>query len=690
MTKFITYFNLCPIPEPKEFFGISPDKDDGNIITTLGKNIIIIIKISTQKQIRSWSVLEKLSCKVVFDKKSAKYVGVFGNKSLRCWDATTSDVNKCKKLKFQKHIADLVSSGDETLVLYSDGSCELLASAIESRKEDVNTSNPQILELSSSLVFSNPSVHVMANGNRLLTYFERNANNGDYHLIRLPLKSEGRGMVEAPKRFRLARDNLNVNVAGAAVIEGEGVPMLLTIWSDKRMFILSLGDDVSPERSPGNFVSLLTQLKADNPLSVMGISKHFVAIYGANHGQEGASLLLYNTQYKVIKTKQFFKVFFKFSNLWSVRDHIVVAMGQNLSVVKYRVLKEVLSELVGTQVSHDYQTANEMDYINEEDVMEECLQYSAEIQTYYNENKDQDKMSKFNEADGFAIPFKGPEDFDTELNALRQLNLHADVVQDDAAEAVQITLMSNFYDEGFSCLDIQMIAQQLERLEASEHEISEKLLTMLVRGNLLEDIGVCLRRYTNISEKMLSKVLNFILKKYVKEYKTNARCTSEQMDVEDNSDAEVEKTTKSSETRNVLNVLLACSFDSETLESYIRQDVEYNEVVLLLHHLYEMLTTDAELEERPSLYDTSTEFELQLFRWFGVLLNSHFQKLALSKEVALIELLFKWHELFQSYKREIVELQSVAALLYNVVERKPTLKDKSSSKWYSIEEVYLF
>lgn len=48
MTKFLTYYNLCPIPEPKDFLGISPDKEEGNIITTLGKNIIIIIKVNWQ------------------------------------------------------------------------------------------------------------------------------------------------------------------------------------------------------------------------------------------------------------------------------------------------------------------------------------------------------------------------------------------------------------------------------------------------------------------------------------------------------------------------------------------------------------------------------------------------------------------------------------------------------------------
>ncbi|XP_073843699.1 nucleolar protein 11 [Musca autumnalis] len=709
MTKFITYFNLCPIPEPKEFLGISPDKDEGNIITTLGKNIIIVIKISTQKQIRSWSVLEKLSSKVVYDKKSEKYVGVFGHKALKCWDEKTTDVNKCKKLKFHKHIADLVNCGDDTFVLYVDGSCELLAKAIESRKEDANITTAQQVELSKKLAFTNTAVYNMANGSRILTYFERNNINGDYYLVRVPLSVSG-DVTEPPKRFKLLRENLSVTVAGAAVIEGDGVPMLLTIWSDKRMFILNLSDDVCPERSPGNFVSLLTQLKVDSPLSVMGISKHFVAIYGANHGQEGASLLLYNTQFKVIKTKQFFKVYFNYSKLWSVSDHIILAMGQNLSVVKYQVLKEVLSELVGTQVSNDYQTTIEIDHINEEDVMEECLQYSSEIQIPDVDQKDkEEKPLQIQEADGLTIPYMGSQDFDKELNALRQLHLHVDVINDQQLDAVHINLMSNFSDEGFSCSEIQLIAQQLERVGASEHEITEKLLTVLMKANLLPDIGVCLRRYTNISEKILSKTLNFILKKYKAEKESQSKKSNnkdnkvngqEPMEAEDNDNLDdtldilakkPHQKANCSDIETILNTLLACSFDSETIAKCIRQDMEYNEVVVLLEHLYNMLTSeDKYLEERPTLYETSTEFELQVLRWFGVFLNSHFQKLALSKEVALIELLFKWHELFQSYKQEIVDLQQLAALLYNIVERKTHVKEKGSSKWYSIEEVYLF
>ena len=455
---------------------------------------------------------------------------------------------------------------------------------------------------------------------------------------------------------------------------------------------------------------MLTQLKVDTPLSVLGISKHFVAIYGANHGQEGASLLLYNTQYKVIKTKQFFKVYFNYSQLWSISDHILLAMGQNLSVVKYRVLKEVLSELVGTQIGHDYLTAVEDDHINEEDFLEGCLQYSNEISSH---NKRSEKYN-IEEANGFTVAYENANNFDKELNSLKQMNLHVDVVQvDQPLDDVQISLMSNYNDNGFVCPEIQLIARQLEKSGASEHEITEKLLTVLMKANLLQDIGICLRRYNNISEKILSRTLSFVLHKIKS---TDIKVGNEELLQESNNTADDHKeidinlpsNTKDirnldllaekypqncspTEAIDILNILLACPFDTDTIAVHIRQDVEYKYILLLLQHLYNMLTTSQPwfIEERPSLSPSSVDYELQILRWFGVFINAHFQTLALAKDMELMELLCKWNELFQNYKREISELQQVAALLYNIVERKNSVKDKSS-KWYSIEEVFLF
>ena len=126
--------------------------------------------------------------------------------------------------QFHKSIADLVVNDTDTLVLYSDGTCEPLQTAIESRKDDGPKYSQQI-ELVSSLSFTNATVHNLPNGSRILTYFERNIKTGDYHLVRISLQKGN----NSKKRFKLKRGILDVQVAGAAVIEGEGGPVLLTI-----------------------------------------------------------------------------------------------------------------------------------------------------------------------------------------------------------------------------------------------------------------------------------------------------------------------------------------------------------------------------------------------------------------------------------------------------------------------------
>lgn len=124
MAKILSYFHLCPINDEEEFLGLSRDQTKGNVINTLGKNIVINVKVisanfqirmtekglfsfstyfsiqlSNQKQITSWTALDKLSSKVIFDFNTKEYVGVFAHKWIRCWSADCNDINKIKKIK---------------------------------------------------------------------------------------------------------------------------------------------------------------------------------------------------------------------------------------------------------------------------------------------------------------------------------------------------------------------------------------------------------------------------------------------------------------------------------------------------------------------------------------------------------------------------------------------------------------
>lgn len=45
MARISNYFHLCPINDEEELFGLAPDHSKGTVVNTLGKNIIIIVKV---------------------------------------------------------------------------------------------------------------------------------------------------------------------------------------------------------------------------------------------------------------------------------------------------------------------------------------------------------------------------------------------------------------------------------------------------------------------------------------------------------------------------------------------------------------------------------------------------------------------------------------------------------------------
>lgn len=40
MAKFHSYYVLCPLIDQKSFLGVSRDKDDENVVVTLGRNVV--------------------------------------------------------------------------------------------------------------------------------------------------------------------------------------------------------------------------------------------------------------------------------------------------------------------------------------------------------------------------------------------------------------------------------------------------------------------------------------------------------------------------------------------------------------------------------------------------------------------------------------------------------------------------
>lgn len=127
MARILNYYALCPINDVDEFLGLSQGAETGTIINTLGRNIIsnvkvrthnpkyshlnitfnifiilfsyIYIQLSNQKQINSWTSVDKFTNKVIYDSKLQQYVGIFANRWIRCWSEACTDISKVKKIK---------------------------------------------------------------------------------------------------------------------------------------------------------------------------------------------------------------------------------------------------------------------------------------------------------------------------------------------------------------------------------------------------------------------------------------------------------------------------------------------------------------------------------------------------------------------------------------------------------------
>lgn len=91
-----------------------------------------------------------------------------------------------------------------------------------------------------------------------------------------------------------------------------------------------------------NFVS------TDHDVSVHSLDENYLVFYGADCNQEGAALIIYNVQFKVVQTRQNFKLFTERAKLWLIENAVILPVGQNLAVVPFKLEIEQLAALIGS------------------------------------------------------------------------------------------------------------------------------------------------------------------------------------------------------------------------------------------------------------------------------------------------------------------------------------------------------
>lgn len=447
--------------------------------------------------------------------------------------------------------------------------------------------------------------------------------------------------------------------------------------------MLPLREDDSKNDAPGYFMAMLSLFKVDQPLAIVGVSKDCVAIYGANEQQEGATLVLYNTRFSVTQSKQFFKVYFNNARIWVIGKYILLAHGQTLACASFRISKEQLADMIGTQRTNDLTNVVDKDCINEEVELEESFTIDLAQQMISNElisaaalNYNGDivrKEWKNLNSKNKIIPTESVEAVENDLKMLYSHDMGLEIYRGEVllSDTVQTKLSNNQQDELFKIDEILLLTSEMEKCGASEFEITEKCVPVLIKAKLPDELVTCLRKYTNISEKMLVRALKFLLS-------LSHRNASQR-----------ERFEMSEQQIGYVNVVLSCSFNEDIIKDHLRT-LDFEEVLCLLTHIFGLLdSVEKTLDEAAQFADNFDE-DIQLLNWFIVLLDAHYQQFILSREAKLPQMLAKWKDLIDEHSMALREMKSVSAVLYNLVRGNALTTENQSSKWYSVEAVKLY
>lgn len=135
-------------------------------------------------------------------------------------------------LQLSKPIESLISIPNEnTIVLYSDGTCESLECAIDSRKEKKDLQllankpvvDPETTELLNATYFRTSNEAI------LLTYFTQSRESSDICLVFVELNSDTLRIERPVTKWKLARNDRNINLVGCTVVDNIMHPQLVTI-----------------------------------------------------------------------------------------------------------------------------------------------------------------------------------------------------------------------------------------------------------------------------------------------------------------------------------------------------------------------------------------------------------------------------------------------------------------------------
>lgn len=341
MAKLYSYYTLCPLIDQQNLLGVERDSESGCAIVTLGRNIVIRYKLQDLKQLSSWTSKDRLTTQVIYDETTRQYAAIFNEKRIRLWSAEETDLNNIKGYKFQSALHTILTLENCPPVLVrKDGATASLERAIQNRK---SWSGEGILKVGDKIL----DCHLIRTGDKINLCMLIN-NQGTYNCIVVRLNNETYAEeIDSMRRMELKRRS--EELVGHTVLQARNKACLLTLWSHGRLYSHPLME-TNTETSLSNLIGIISNINTKHSVVMTALNEATVAVYGADVSEEGAVLMIYNVQFKLIQAAQKLKLYTKDAKLWKIEDKLLLAANRHLAIAPYHLAPQKIATLLGSSL----------------------------------------------------------------------------------------------------------------------------------------------------------------------------------------------------------------------------------------------------------------------------------------------------------------------------------------------------
>ncbi|CAG5101383.1 Similar to nol11: Nucleolar protein 11 (Xenopus laevis) [Cotesia congregata] len=420
-------------------------------------------------------------------------------------------------------------------------------------------------------------------------------------------------------------------------------------WSHGRLYKYPLTCP-SSEPAPGNVITVFSFISTNNPVAMISLNKTTIAIYGADANEEGAVLLIYNIEYKLVEASQKLKLYTKNAKLWCIDDKLLLAANRSLSVAQFKLASQKMNTMLGSslKINNNFSIKNKNN----------------------NNNNNNEKDSK---------PIDNDEnDNDNDIIEVREAiivdweNLSSNTI---SGSPIKLSTSKN----DFLPINLTKQINGLLNEGVSDATIHQTLMPQLIQQKDVKSILWCMDNFKDLPEQILVDLLAFGLRTSDETFLITLNGTTCDDD-DDNDDENIFKTT-----RNLfLDKIFQQNFSDLSLLAHIKTTLTFTEILTLINNLIDKLN----LNKNDFIDKTNDK---HLYEWASIFIDSHYQHYLLSQDSQVVIVLERLHTIIDNHFEIVKDLQDLRPILLRIMNGK-SLKSprKYFNKFYSIEQVKLY